>query len=213
MNLPEARPVDAAASPAWVPIRELDEAARGDIEQHLLALNEQDRYLRFGYSARDEQIRAYVQALDFGRGQLLGIYNRKLELIAVAHLAVADEVQCSACAEFGVSVAAHARGRGYGSLLFARAAKHARNIGVRLLFIHALSENVAMLKIAQRAGATIEHHHGESDAFVRLGPATVDTRLSEVLEQQFAQVDYHLKVQALELYQRLRQYRAASNTH
>ena len=36
--------------------------------------------------------------------------------------------------------------------MFERAVIHARNEGVDLLFIHALSENTAMLKIARRAG-------------------------------------------------------------
>ncbi len=54
------------------------------------------------------------------------------------------------------------RGKGYGSRLFERAVVHARNEGVSLLFIHALSENTAMLKIARNAGAVLERAGSET---------------------------------------------------
>jgi GNAT superfamily N-acetyltransferase len=181
----------------WVAnIRELGPRHRDRIERHLLALDEHDRYLRFGYIASDEQIHRYVEALNFERDAILGIYNRKLELIAMAHLAYSVDKSYDACAEFGVSVLKSARGRGYGARLFDRAAKRARNEGVHLMFIHALSENTAMLKIAQKAGAKVERHGPETEAYLRLPPATFDSRVTEMLEEQLAQTDYRLKRQA-----------------
>lgn len=179
-----------------VPIRSLGPSHRERIALHLLAFDPQDRYLRFGYAANDEQIRRYTEGLDFERDDIFGIYNRKLELIAMAHLAFSAEPTASACAEFGVSVLKKARGRGYGTRLFERASMHARNEGVDLLFIHALSENTAMLKIARSAGATLERAGSETDAHLRLPPATLDSRISEIVEQQMAMSDYRLKVQA-----------------
>ena len=44
-----------------VPIRSLGPSHRQRIHNHLLALDEHDRYLRFGYAANDEQIGRYVQ--------------------------------------------------------------------------------------------------------------------------------------------------------
>lgn len=179
-----------------VPIRSLGPGHRDRIGAHLLALDADDRYLRFGYSATDEQVQRYVDSLDFDRDDIFGIYNRKLELIAMAHLAFLKATEASRCAEFGVSVLAHARGRGYGARLFERAVIHARNEGVDLLFIHALSENTAMLKIARNAGATLERAGSETEAFLRLPPATLDSRMSEMVEEQLAQTDYRLKQQA-----------------
>ncbi len=183
-------------SPVMVPIRSLGPRHRERIAAHLLALEPDDRYLRFGYRASDEQIRRYTDGLDFDRDDIFGIYNRKLELIAVAHLAFSAEPAASACAEFGVSVLGKARGRGYGTRLFERAVIHARNEGVDLLFIHALSENTAMLKIARNAGAVLERAGSETEAHLRLPPATLDSRMTEMVEQQQANADYRLKVQA-----------------
>jgi GNAT superfamily N-acetyltransferase len=185
-----------ATSPVIVPIRSLGPGHRDRIAAHLLALDAGDRYLRFGYAASDEQVQHYADGLDFDRDDIFGIYNRKLELIAMAHLAFIQEAGAPACAEFGVSVLPKARGKGMGSRLFERAVMHARNEGVELLFIHALSENTAMLKIARNAGATLERAGSETEAFLRLPPATLDTRLSEMVEEQLAQTDYRLKAQA-----------------
>lgn len=187
------RPVTA---PALVPIRSLGENHRQRILWHLLALEPQDRYLRFGYQASDTQIARYVEGLNFERDEIFGVYNRKIELIAMAHLAYSTDERYKSCAEFGVSVAAMSRGKGYGSRLFERAAMSAVNEGVSLMFIHALSENAAMLKIARNAGARVERDGSESEAYLQLPQATFDTRMSEMLEEQVAQADYRIKVQA-----------------
>ncbi len=190
-----SRPPSARSSTV-VPIRSLTRDHLADIEQHLLALEPHDRYLRFGYAANDEQIRRYVAQLNFERDELFGIFNRKLQLIAMAHLAFSVDPQLTTCAEFGVSVSKAARGRGYGGRLFERAATKARNEGVSQLFIHALSENTAMLKIARNAGAVIERAGSESEAHLWLPPADFDSRVTELVDEQVALTDYHLKAQA-----------------
>ena len=182
--------------PLMVPIRSIGPSHGERIAAHLLALNEHDRYLRFGYAANDEQVRRYVDGLNFERDEIFGIYNRKLQLVAMAHLAFSTDPELKSCAEFGVSVQAAARGRGYGARLFDRAVMHARNEGVDMMFIHALSENTAMLNIARKAGATIEREGSESEAYLKLPPADLDSRMTEMVEEQVAQTDYRLKVQA-----------------
>ena len=187
---------DALAGGAVVPIRSIGPAHLERVRAHLLALDPHDRYLRFGYSANDEQIGRYVDGLKFERDELFGIFNRKLELIAMAHLAYSVDPQCTSCAEFGVSVSRQARGRGYGSRLFERAVMHARNEGVSQLFIHALSENTTMLRIARKAGAAIVRDGSESEAHLHLPPADFDSRMTELVNEQMALTNYHLKVQA-----------------
>lgn len=191
--------MDKTTQSIIVPIRSLGPSHRERIAQHLLALDEHDRYLRFGYPATDEQIRRYTDGLNFERDDIYGIYNRKLTLIAMAHVAFSDKPEQARHAEFGVSVLKTARGRGYGARLFERAVMHARNEGVSLMYIHALSENTAMLKIARNAGATVERDGSESEAHVLLPSATLTTRLTEMVEDQVAEVDYGIKRQAKNL--------------
>ena len=193
---PTAAEAVAHPTPVMVPIRSLGTSHRERIGRHLLALEPHDRYLRFGFAANDEQVLRYVEGLNFERDDIYGIYNRRLELIAVAHLAFSDQPGSLAAAEFGVSVLKSARGRGFGGRLFDRAVMHARNEGVNQMFIHALSENVVMLNIARKAGARVERDGSESEAYLTIEPANLDTRMSEIVQDQFAEADYHLKVQA-----------------
>ena len=180
----------------WVPIRPLSPRHKPRILAHLVALSDGDRYLRFGYPATNEHIQRYVDGLNFERDEIFGVFNRRLQLVAVAHLAFSVDPQWSTCAEFGVSVAANQRGRGRGARLFDRAVMHARNQGVSMMFIHALSENVAMLKIARHAGARVERDGSESEAYLSLPQATLDSQLSGVMQDQMAQIDYQVKIQA-----------------
>jgi len=192
---------DSKRPSTLVPIRSLGARHRDQITTHLLELDARDRYLRFGFIANDEHITRYAEGLNFERDEVFGITNRKLSLIAVAHLAYGPAERGTICAEFGVSVAKAVRGRGYGALLFERAAMDARNNGVSLMFIHALSENSAMLGIARKAGAVLERHGSETEAHLRLPPASLNSRMTEIVEEHYGQLDYRLKAQARQFQQ------------
>jgi GNAT superfamily N-acetyltransferase len=191
---------DSATQWTWVPIRSLAPRHRSRIAAHLTSLDEGDRYLRFGYPATDTQITKYVDLLDFDQDEVFGIFNRRLELIALAHLAygtqLPDAQGAGRMAEFGVSVLPKVRGRRFGARLFEHAMLHARNRGVQTLFIHALSENTAMLKIARNAGATVERDGPESEAWLRLPPDTLASQVEQVVGNHAAEIDYQLKLQA-----------------
>jgi GNAT superfamily N-acetyltransferase len=187
-----AAPVQEAVS--LIPIRSLGVNHRERISRHLISLSPRDRYLRFGYFANDQNIEKYVANLDFDRHEIFGIYDRSLLLIAVAHLAYGIGDICDTGAEFGVSVLPHARGRGFGARLFECAVTHASNKNITLIFIHALSENEPMLRIATNAGARVKRHGCESEAFLQLSAPTLKSRLSEFVEERVARADYRIKV-------------------
>ncbi len=189
-------PTSLPAGRSWIPIRSIGPRHRDRIVEHLLALDERSRYLRFGYPANDAQITRYVDTIDFQHDEVLGVFNRRLELIAVAHLAyrAADPSRGrEATAEFGVSVLPKARRRGFGRRMFEHAMLHARNRGIGVLFIHALSENTAMLKIARDAGATVVREGSESEAWLALSGDSFASHVDEAMGQRAADLDYRWK--------------------
>ena len=192
-------PTDAVERPfRWVPIRSLSERHRPRILTHLMSLPESDRYLRFGYAASDAQLAHYTDLIDFSHDEVFGIFNRRLQLLAMAHLATLPSAakEAGTETEFGVSVLPTARGRGYGSRLFDHAVLHARNRRVDTMVIHALSENTAMLHIVRNAGATIERDGSESQARLRLPVDDLLSHVDELVEGQAAELDYRFKVHA-----------------
>lgn len=191
---PETRPPRP-----WIPVRSLASRHRPRVLDHLLRLPGHDRYLRFGHPASDGQLARYTDQIDFERDEVFGIVNRRLELIAMAHLAYAGHTRRPHEAEFGVSVATGSRGRSYGRRLFDHAVLHARNRGVERMIVHALSENTAMLRIARNAGAQVERLGAEAEAVLKLPPIGLSERLQALLDMQAAEIDYGFKVQARRL--------------
>ncbi|RJG07770.1 GNAT family N-acetyltransferase [Noviherbaspirillum cavernae] len=201
MNADELHPAEKPS----VRVKELSERDRRRLLKHFLALDDGDRLLRFGSVLPDDLITGYVQRLDFSRDTVFGVYNSKLALVGVGHLAflpredvpaVSDATVKSRAAEFGVSVSASARGLGIGSRLFERAAIHCRNEDVDTLYMHCLSSNQTMMHIARKAGMEIHREYGEADAFLKLPPADPRSVLREAVEEQVAAFDYRLKANA-----------------
>ncbi len=171
-------------------IRQLSEFDRPALERHFLTLGPDDRRLRFGIALSDRAMRGLVERIEFGRDAVFGAIDADLELVAAAHLAY-NQVD----GELGVSVLPGHRGRGLGSALFARAHTRARNLGLRVLFVHCLAENAAMMHIAQREGMRVVTVDGEVDAFLDLEPADVASRIGEAFEQAIGLFDLALKNQ------------------
>jgi GNAT superfamily N-acetyltransferase len=169
-------------------IRELSRLERPALERHFLALDAQDRRLRFGVPLNDFAIRGYVARIDFERDALFGVSGDDLHLFGAAHLG-----RAYGYAELGISVLEGRRSRGIGGALLARAHLRARNWGVRALFMHCLTENGAMMRLARKQGMAIVTESGESDAWLELPPADAATHFGEVFEQRAALFDYALK--------------------
>jgi GNAT superfamily N-acetyltransferase len=169
-------------------VKELSRLDRATLEPHFLALEGEDRRLRFGAPLNDAAVRAYVARIDFERDKVFGVHDDALTLIGAAHVARSD-----GHAELGVSVLAPHRGRGIGAALLARAHLRARNWGVHALFMHCLTENAAMMHLARKQEMQIVCEAGEADAWLRLPPADAGSHFGEVFAERVALFDYALK--------------------
>lgn len=131
----------------------LEASDRPALLAHFLALGNEDRRLRFGFVARDSSIKRYVQDMDFDRDAVFGVHGADgggRQFDGITHLALTKQQ-----AEIGVSVLEHARGQGIGTALVSRAAVHARNLGIDMLYMQCLSENGAIMRIARALGMTV----------------------------------------------------------
>lgn len=189
------RPLSMAArAPALV--RELTVMDREKLLAHFLALDADDRLLRFGQIVPDHVIENYVRTIDFKRDTVFGVFDTQLQLTGVGHLAYLPAEGDKRTAEFGVSVLESARGEGIGTKLFERAAIRSRNTHVTMLYMHCLSRNSTMMHIARKSGMKIEYAYGEADAYLSLKPADQSSIITEMLQEQAAVFDYALKRQA-----------------
>ncbi len=174
-------------------VRELNRLDRGALERHFVSLGAEDRRLRFGAPLADSSILAYVARIDYEHDAAFGVFDDALQLAGAAHLARDTDH-----AELGVSVLAASRRKGLGGALLARAHLHARNWGLRKLFMHCLTENATMMHLARREGMAIVAAQGEADAWLQLPPADAGTHFGALFEERVALFDYALKAQLVQ---------------
>jgi len=173
-----------------LPVQRLNDQARDRVAAHFLRLSAEDRRLRFGSSLSADGIASYVNRIDFARDAAFAVHDDTLLIIGLAHVALAEDH-----AELGLSVLPGHRGRGVGSALFERGARHAQNRRVRMLFMHCLRENAAVVHIAQRFGMKIVTESGDADAHLELLPASAGSIAGELMDDRLALYDYALKVE------------------
>jgi RimJ/RimL family protein N-acetyltransferase len=173
-----------------VAVQRLNERMRAEVMTHFLALSVEDRRLRFGGPMAAEGIARYVDRIDFERDAVFGVHDDRLALVGVAHLAFSDEL-----AELGLSVLSGHRGLGAGTSLIERAVEHARNRSIRRLFMHCLTENAAIIRIAQRIDMDVVTVAGEADAHLELPDPTFASIVGELVTDRLAIYDYALKAQ------------------
>ena len=162
--------------PSTVRLREAD---RGALARHFLALDTEDRRLRFGSTMSDEGIAQYAERIDFGRDCVFAVHDDRMHWIAVVHVAISG-----ATAELGLSVLPGFRGHGNGDALLRRAVIWLRNRGTLSVYVHCLAENAAMMHLARKNGMRIVYSGAESDARLELDAPNPGSFFSEWMEDQ-----------------------------
>jgi GNAT superfamily N-acetyltransferase len=166
----------------------VNESARAELRAHFLAFGSEDRRLRFGIPARDITINRYVDSIDFSRDAVFGVQGDGRQFDGVMHLALEKNH-----AEIGVSVLRSCRGRGIGTALVSRAAMHARNRGIDVLFMQCLSENCAIMRIARSLGMRVVTEGNESEATLPLPAANALSMVREMAANKIALCDAALR--------------------
>jgi GNAT superfamily N-acetyltransferase len=137
----------------------LGAADRPRILDHLLALDDTDRALRFGVAADADALARYVASIDFERDAVFGAAGVDGALDGFAHVALHDGV-----AELGVSVVHTGRRRGLAGALAAAALRVARDADAREFRFHAAASNDGMRLVARRLGMSLEFDGSEFTA-------------------------------------------------
>lgn len=142
-------------------VHRLDARARPAVLAHLLALDADDRYARFGAAVRDAGIGALVARLDFERDLLLGL-EAAGGLVGLAHVGFG----AGGLADLALSVAPPWRRRGLARALFGLAARRAARAGVAgFACVHG---HPATLRIARGLGLPVRFSLGDPRAIIAL---------------------------------------------
>jgi len=160
-----------------IPTARLRHAGHAALEAHFLALDPEDRRLRFGTSVAASAIHEYVQGIDFERDGVFAVRDPRWRLVAVVHVAT-----LGATAELGLSVLPGWRGAGNGNALLQRAVTWLRNRGILAVYVHCIAENAAMMRLARRNGMRIVYSGAETDAHLELDAPNPGSRMAEWID-------------------------------
>lgn len=193
VSLPSAGPRRADSRTQQSLIAQLGAHHRPRVLQHLRALPEHDRWLRFGYVIGDDSLQSYVRGLHFSRDAVFGAFDESAELLGLGHLAF-ERSRTPSHAEFGISVLPQARRRGLGLALLQRAANHAANRGATQLEMAYLPDNTAVAHLAAQAGMDFIHDQIEPRAYLALPVASATTLMEETFGELLAAIDLGFRV-------------------
>ena len=156
---------------------------------HLKALDAESRTLRFASPITDYVIDKYCDKFEVepSKHVLFVIENRKLEFIAIGHIALDGGM------ELAFSVLKQHQGRGFGNLLMKRCIQYCRTHGILNGCMVCLSTNAAIRHLCKKYEISVENDHGESLAEIKLSPASLDTYVSETIDNNMSALDYITK--------------------
>ena len=147
-------------------IRELYEEESDRVQRFLLALPDQDRYLRFGRPMTDNALRQYVACIDWDESVLLGAFDKHAELVGILELADIGNLS-----EIAIAVAPATGPRGIGKALMDRALLKAKVRGRDKVVLLCQRSNGPMRRLARSAGLEASVEEGEISGSLELAEA------------------------------------------
>jgi GNAT superfamily N-acetyltransferase len=157
---------------------------------HLLSLDQESRYKRFGFHISDDVINKLCDGFEANPKQhkIFVIEDGDLTVIGAGHISLGDET------ELAFSVLKEHQGRGIGSALMSRCIEWCQNRNIKGGCMVCLSSNVAIKKLASKHGLLI-NQGGETLANITIPEATATSVMHEVVDSNMARADHLGKVQ------------------
>jgi GNAT superfamily N-acetyltransferase len=159
--------------------------------KHLLALDSDSRYTRFGNIIKDEVIEQLCDRFEANPRdhKIFVIENEHLEVVAAGHIALEDNTT-----ELAFSVLKDYRKQGMGDALMKRTIEWCQNRNIKGGCMVCLSTNAAIKALAKKHGVLI-NQGGETMANIVIPEATATSVMHEVVESNMARLDHLGKVQ------------------
>ena len=159
--------------------------------KHLLSLDSDSRYTRFGYMIKDEVIEQLCDRFEANprSHKIFVIENESLEVVAAGHIALEDDTT-----ELAFSVLKEYRKQGMGDALMKRTIEWCQNRNIQGGCMICLSTNAAIKALAKKHGLLI-NQGGETMANIIIPEATPASVMHEIVESNMARLDHMGKVQ------------------
>lgn len=159
---------------------------------HLLLLDEESRYLRFGFHIKNEIIMDLCKKWEENHEKhiIFGIENDDLDFVGIAHISLEDDV-----AELAFSVIKGYQRHGYGSALMARAIEYCQNHNITQGCMVCLGHNEAIKKLARKHNILVKTANGDAEADIFIPQPNPVSIWKEYWEDSISKLDHLGKAQ------------------
>ena len=159
--------------------------------KHLLALDDESRYTRFGFMINDETINNLCDKFESNvtSHKIFVIEDNDLNVVAAGHIALEGGET-----ELAFSVLKEYRKQGMGSSLMSRTIEWCQNRNIKGGCMVCLSTNTAIKKLASKHGVLV-NDGGETLANITIPTPTTASVVHEVVESNLARLDHVGKMQ------------------
>jgi GNAT superfamily N-acetyltransferase len=157
---------------------------------HLLALDTDSRYKRFGFHIQDEVINKLCDGFESAPDshRIFVIENENLEVVAAGHISLDGET------ELAFSVLKEYQGQGMGSALMKRCVEWCQNRDIKTGCMVCLSTNTAIKKLAAKYGI-LANYGGDTMAAITIPKSNAYSLYNEMVDSNLARLDHLGKVQ------------------
>lgn len=129
-------------------LKRLTNIHKQEVLNHFLRLDSQSRASRFFCSTSDENMKIYVDKIDFKNG-IFGIFNENLDIIGLGEC-VFFKQNNKMTAEVAFTVEKKYQGNGLGNKLMKRVVQYANSRNVHELHMYCIKTNQAILHLAKK---------------------------------------------------------------
>jgi len=159
--------------------------------KHLLALDEESRYTRFGFMIKDETIEQLCDKFESNTKEhkIFAIEDEELDIVAAGHISLEGGET-----ELAFSVLKEYRKQGMGSSLMKRTIEWCQNRNIKGGCMVCLSTNIAIKRLAGKHGVLI-NEGGETLANIIIPEPTPTSVMHEVVDSSMARLDHAGKMQ------------------
>lgn len=165
----------------------IEHITKGNLHEHLLALDVDARRWRFGYAASDYAIEMYIESIP-DKDYILGIRDAySQQIVAASHLAIDKDEQS---AELGISTLQEYRRKGYAERLLRYTVDMLRNRNINTLYSVCLPDNQPLIRLFHKMNITsITSVEGEKEARVTIPMAGIDSIMHEIQNHRIVAID------------------------
>lgn len=159
---------------------------------HLLALDEENRYLRFGFHIKNDTIVELCARWEANsnKHKIFAIENDDLEVIAIGHISLEDNP-----AELAFSVLKEYQGQGMGDALMKRLIEYCQNHNIKLGCMVCLGSNDKIKHLARKHNILVKTEQGDSYGQIAIPTPTPVSYWKEYVDESLGKLDHLGKTQ------------------